>query len=174
VDPLPRSSLKYKAKETFYLEFLPGEILMESLESRMERLTPEQHKEVEDFVDFLLLQNNIRQAPVTISPPPPVLRNTPPILSAEPSPSLQQPPVRMQDLVIRDESHSSAIGADPAPSPVGENTAGGDDWITRDYMDYGKFDQQPSPATEAVKKVKQKNIARGAEEKSRQLLDWVD
>ena len=147
---------------------------MESLESRMERLTPEQHREVEDFVDFLLLKNNIRQAPVTISPPLPVLLNTPPILSAEPSPSPQQPSVRMQDLVIRDESHSSVISADPTPSPIGENTAGGDDWITRDYMDYGKFDQQPSPATEAVRKVKKKIIAREAEDKSRQLLDWVD
>jgi len=41
-------------------------------------------------------------------------------------------------------------------------------------MDYGKFEKQESPATEAVKKVKQKIIARQAEEKSKDLLDWVD
>jgi hypothetical protein len=147
---------------------------MESLESRMERLTPEQRREVEDFVDFLLLKNNIRQVPVNAPSPQPVMMNTPPLLSADPSPLLQQPPVRMQDLLIQDESRSPVISADPAPSPVRENTAEGEDWITHDYIDYGKFDQQPSPAIEAVKKVKQKIIAREAEDKSRQLLDWVD
>ena len=55
---------------------------MESLGSRMERLTPEQRKEVEDFVDFLLVKNNIRQSPASNSSSSPVLLNTPPILSA--------------------------------------------------------------------------------------------
>jgi hypothetical protein len=142
---------------------------MESLESRMERLTPEQRKEVEDFVDFILLKNNIRQAPATASPPPPVMMNTPPVLSIDQSP--HQPPVRMQDLVIRDESRSPDIAV---PSPLREITSDSEDWITRDYVDYGKFEQAPSPATEAVKKVKQKIIAREAEDKSRHLLDWVD
>jgi hypothetical protein len=161
-------------KKTFYQEFCKGEIQMESLESRMERLTPEQRREVEDFVDFLLLKNNIRQVPVSAPSPPPLMMNTPPLLSPDQSSLLQQPPVRMQDLIIRDESRPPVISADRAPSSVRENTTEGEDWITRDYMDYGKFDQQPFPATEAVKKVKQKIIAREAEAKSRRLLDWVD
>jgi hypothetical protein len=41
-------------------------------------------------------------------------------------------------------------------------------------MDYGQFDKQPSPATEAVKKVRRKIIAREGQEKPRHLLDWVD
>jgi len=147
---------------------------MESLESRMERLTPEQRREVEDFVDFLLLKNNIRQVSVSVPSPQPVMINTPPLLSPDESPFLRQPPVRMQDLIIRDESHYPVISADPDSSSVRENTAEGEDRITRDYMDYGKVDQPPSPATEAVKKVKQKIIAREAGDKSRQLLDWVD
>jgi len=142
---------------------------MESLESRMERLTPEQRREVEDFVDFILLKNNIRQAPAITSPPPPVMMSTPPVLSADTASS--QPGVRMQDLVIGDESRSPDIAVS---SPIREIASDNDDWITRDYVDYGKFEQASSPATEAVKKVKQKIIAREAGDKSRHLLDWVD
>jgi hypothetical protein len=147
---------------------------MESLESRMERLTPDQRREVEDFVDFLLLKNNIRQVPVSAPSPPPLMMNTRPLLSPDQSSLLQQPPVRVQDLMIQDESRPPVISADRAPSSVRENTAEGEDWITRDYMDYGKVDQQPSSATEAVKKMKQKMITQEAEDKFRQLLDWVD
>ena len=52
---------------------------MESFESRFARLTPEQQKEVEDFADFLLLKNTLRQTPV-VSQPPPVMLNTPPVM----------------------------------------------------------------------------------------------
>ena len=31
---------------------------MESLESKLDRLTPEQRREIEDFVDFLLHRND--------------------------------------------------------------------------------------------------------------------
>jgi hypothetical protein len=41
-------------------------------------------------------------------------------------------------------------------------------------MDYGRFEQQSSPATEAVRKVKQKIIAREEQDRSKHLLDWVD
>ena len=142
---------------------------MDSLESRMERLTPEQQREVEDFIDFLLLKNNFRQVPATASPPPPVMMDTPPVLSADPTPV--QSPVRMQDLIVRDESRSPAS---PAPPPIREIATDGEDWITRDYVDYGKFEETSSPATEAVKKVKKKIITREAEDKPRHLLDWVD
>ena len=146
---------------------------MESLESRLERLTPEQRKEVEDFVDFLLLKNTIRQAPATALPPP-IMLNTPPVFTAEPAPSPQAPPARMRDLMIREEPSSSAVSADPAPA-MQEIIVGNADALTHDYMDYGRFDPQPSPATEAVKKVKQKIIARQADEdKSRHIVDWVD
>ena len=142
---------------------------MDSHESRMELLTPEQQREVEDFIDFLLLKNNFRQAPATASPSPPVMMDIPPVLSADPTHA--QLLVRMQDLIVRDESQSSVI---PAPSPVREIATDGSDWITRDYVDYGKFEEAPSPVTEAVKKVKKKIIARDSEDKSRHLLDWVD
>jgi hypothetical protein len=142
---------------------------MDSLESRMERLTPEQRREVEDFIDFLLLKNNFLQTPGTVSSPPPVMMNAPPVLSVDTTPSTT--PVRMQDLVIRDDSLPQVT---PEPSPLQEIVSNSDDGITRDYVDYGKFEQASSPATEAVKKVKKKLIAREAEDTSRHLLDWVD
>ncbi|MFA4861509.1 hypothetical protein [Methanoregula sp.] len=60
------------------------------------------------------------------------------------------------------------------PPPIQEITVGGDDWVTRDYMDYGKFEEQPSPATEAVKKVKQIIIKKEEQEKPRHILEWID
>jgi hypothetical protein len=66
------------------------------------------------------------------------------------------------------------IHAEESEPVIHEITVGGDDRITHDYMDYGQFDQQPSPATEAVAKVRKKIIARQAEEKPHHLLDWVD
>lgn len=147
---------------------------MESLESRMERLTPEQRKEVEDFVDFLLLKNNIRQAPPVPVPPSQVLMNTPPVLSAEPAYSPLTKPIMMQNPGIRDDDHHSITNDEAASAPVHEIAGGDEDWITHDYMDYGKFEQNPSPATEAVKNVKRKIIARESKDTSRHLLDWVD
>jgi hypothetical protein len=144
---------------------------MESLESRLERLTPEQRREIEDFVDFLLLKNTLRQSPATV-PSPSVMLNAPPVFTAEPPPPLQVPPARMPDLINREEPSSPVTGAH-TDSAIHEITAG-DDRITCDYMDYGRFEQPSSPATEAVKKVKQKIIAREAEDKSRHILDWVD
>jgi hypothetical protein len=145
---------------------------MESLESKIERLTPEQRREVEDFVDFLLLKNSLRQT-APIASPPPVMMNMPPVFTAEPALSPPAPAVRMQDLMIREESTSAITSMEPA-SPIHEINVGNEDPLTRDYMDLGRFDSQPSPATEAVKKVKQKIIAREAEDKPRHLLDWVD
>lgn len=142
---------------------------MDSLENRMERLTPEQRREVEDFIDFLLLKNNFLQTPGTVAPALPVMMNAPPVLSPDPAPTVPQ--VRMQDLVSRDES---PVPVTPEPSPIHEIASDSDDGITRDYVDYGKFEQAPSPATEAVKKVKKRLIAREAEDTSRHLLDWVD
>ncbi len=80
----------------------------------------------------------------------------------------------MQDLVVHDDPRTPVISSGTVPSPAREIPAGGDDGITRDYMDYGKFEQPPSPATEAVKKVKQRIIARDAGDKSRHLLEWVE
>jgi hypothetical protein len=146
---------------------------MESFESRFARLTPEQQKEVEDFADFLLLKNTLRQTPVIVQPPP-VMMNTPPVMVPDPAVSVQRSTGPAP--VVATPSDSSAFPPmnDTDSTPMHEITVGDEDWISRDYMDYGKFEAQPSPAAEAVRKVKQKIIVREEQDKSRHLLDWVD
>jgi len=142
---------------------------MESLESRMERLTPEQRREVEDFIDFLLLKNNFRESNAPAPPLSTVLTSAPPVLSADPVPAVPAP-LRMQDLVIHEEPRLPVISPEPA-SPVIHEIA---DTNEDGYMDYGMFEQAATPASEKVRNVKRKIIAREAEEKSGHLLDWVD
>ena len=142
---------------------------MDSLESRMDRLTPEQRKEVEDFIDFLPLKNNFSQNSPAVSALSPVLMNAPPVLSPEPSSAASPQPHQVQEMAIHEEPPLPATGTDPAPSSIHE-IADSDDG----YMDYGKFEQVGTPATDAVKNVKRKIIARESESTSRHLLDWVD
>lgn len=136
---------------------------LESLESKLGRLSSDQRREIEDFVDFLLSRAAIMPVlhPVT-QPVPPVMSSAPPVFTAqELSPAWlpEDPPVPVET---------------DAPPLIQEITAGGDDWVTRDYMDYGKFEEQPSPATEAVKKVKQIIIKKEEQEKPRHILEWID
>jgi hypothetical protein len=147
---------------------------MESLESKLDRLSPEQRKEVEDFVEFLLS----RSGPV-FSPPnapvnnPPVLNVTPPPFSllepvhaGEPGPVRLPDPARTETWVISSDESASA--------PFHEINGGFAEVVSPEYMDYGQFEQHPSPATEAVRKVKRKIIAREEQDKPRHLFDWVD
>jgi hypothetical protein len=148
---------------------------MESLESKLDRLSPEQRKEVEDFVDFLMYHSgNSHESPGT----PPVSlelqRVAPPPLSlSEPVQFAENPLVKGYD------SHQSENSLLPVKNeeqmkPIREIIVGGDDRITRDYMDYGQFEQKSSPATIAVKNVKEKLQKREEQEKPRVSLDWID
>lgn len=141
---------------------------MESLESRMARLTPEQRMEVEDFVDFLLLKNTFRQDSMTAPSPSPVLMNAPPVLSAEPAPTI--PALHVSAPLIHEETSPADVGPEPDPSPVQEIVDVGEDG----YMDYGRFEQAVAPACEPEKSVKRKVIARETREKTAHLLEWVD
>jgi hypothetical protein len=149
---------------------------MESLESKLERLSPLQRKEVEDFVDFIIFRSGGPQVPPRmIQQAPPVLSQAPPARETVPQFHAQVSSVpRVQDLLLQDLPQDSPSGSIPVPSPVQESRSTGDDWIARDYMDYEQFEQSPSPATEAVEKVKQKISQREEHGKSHQLLDWID
>jgi hypothetical protein len=59
-------------------------------------------------------------------------------------------------------------------TPIREIIVGGEDRISRDYMDYGSFEKNPSPATIAVKTVKEKLQKREEQEKPRVSLDWIE
>ena len=146
---------------------------MESLESKLDRLSQNQRNEVEDFVDFLIFRSGNTTIPVSTSSPP--LQNIAPLLLTlqEPIHIMENPPFRTQDILDSEETPLPVRNEEPE-SPFTEIMAGSDDAITHDYMDYGQFEEQSSPATEAVKKVKKKLIAREAEDKPMHLLDWVD
>lgn len=148
---------------------------MESLESKLDRLSPGQRKETEDFVDFLLSRSGLVDAPPnTPRDFPPVLNVAPPPMSLiEPVHNTETRPALLQDLANTDEQAMRATAYESVPAPFQE-IGGGGDRITHDYIDYGQFEHQPSMATEAVKKVKRKIIAREEKEKPRHLLDWVD
>jgi hypothetical protein len=153
---------------------------MDSLESKLDRLIPGQRREVDDFVDFLLQQagNSAGSAmPVPQAAPPPLAVAPPPFTVEE---SLQQPeaPTRSAPEFTRAPGAPAPIPApiDP-PSSMQEIIVTSEDHLTRDYMDYGRFDQSPkesSPADEAVRNVKEKLSRKSKEDKTNQLLEWID
>lgn len=85
----------------------------------------------------------------------------------------ETPPVVVQEQNIRQEEPSSEGVSEEYSSPIRAITVEVEDRISRDYMDYGQFEQQ-SPATEAVRKVKAKLIQKSEQDTSRHLLDWID
>jgi hypothetical protein len=148
---------------------------MESLESKLDRLSPAERKEIEDFVDFLLSRSGQADIPPLLPPAiRPVLNMALPLPAIEPAPAVETRPIRLQDLIHTDSRAAPATVDEAASTPFHEIGGGELDRITHDYMDYGQSGHHPSPATEAVKKVKRKIIARQGQEKPRHLLDWVD
>lgn len=146
---------------------------MDPLEERFARLTPEQQKEVMDFVDFLLLKNPSGQPP-TGNLPPLIMVNPPPVMAPDPVLSPRDSGIPTVEMPPAGRAVPPVISSDLPPPLIQEVCPAGDEWITHDYMDYGKYEKEPSPATEAVKKVRQKIIVRQENEKPVHLLDWVD
>ena len=148
---------------------------MESLESKLDRMSPDQRREVEDFVDFLLYRLGSPQGVSSqITALPPVAKSALPVIPVM-APMLMQETsqVVVHEQNIRQEESSSLVMSGEYDSPIQEITVEVDDQISRDYMDYGQFEQS-SPAIEAVKKVKAKLIQKSEQEKSSHLLDWID
>jgi hypothetical protein len=149
---------------------------MESLESKLDRLSTDQRREVEDFVDFLLYRSCSSQG--VYSPNmtnPQVIKTAPPVIPVMAPMIIQEtPPVEVREQNSRREEASSYGVLEEQHSPIQEITVEVDDHISRNYLDYGQFEQQPSPATVAVKKVKAKLIQKSEQDKSRHLLDWID
>ncbi len=148
---------------------------MDSLESRLERLTPGQRREVEDFVEFLLQQSGTSPAlknPVPQAPPQ-SLNVAPPVFTVQELP-LNPEPFRMN---VHDPIPESTPISEESLPLIAEITISDEDLLTHDYMDYGQFDpssQQPSPADEAVRNVKVKMSRKDKEDRTHQLLDWID
>ena len=148
---------------------------MESLESKLDRMSPDQRREIEDFVDFLLYRSGSPQGVTSQTTAlPPVAKPAPPVIPVMAPMIMQETPqVLVHEQNIRQEESSSLGMSEEHYSPIQEITVEAEDRISRDYMDYGQFEQS-SPATEAVKKVKAKLIQKSEQDKSRHLLDWID
>jgi hypothetical protein len=145
---------------------------MESLESRLDRLSPEQRREVEDFVDFLIHRSGTFEPASSVPPAvsPPLITITPsPIPLQEPSPAPE--PARTRARI--QESPDPAPEEDPVALLMQEIAV--DDTMINDYMDYGKFEPPPSSlATEAVKRVKEKISRKKVNDTGNPILDWID
>jgi hypothetical protein len=148
---------------------------MESLESKLDRLSPEQRKEVEEFVEFLMYRSGNSPVSPATAPVSPELKKVapPPFTMPEPVHVSENPPQKIYDLP-RIENSSISPGNEEQVSLMQEITVGGDDRITRDYMDYGQYEHQLSPAMNAVKNVKEKLKKQEDQEKPRISLDWID
>jgi hypothetical protein len=148
---------------------------MESLESKLDRLSPEQRKEAEEFVDFLLYRSGNIHESLGTTPVPLEFKKVapPPLTLSEPVHVTENTLPKIYDLP-RVENSTIPIRNEEQISPLQEITLGGDDRITRDYMDYGQYEQQSSPAINAVKNVKEKLKKQDEQEKPRVSLDWID
>jgi hypothetical protein len=155
---------------------------MGSLDGKLEQLTPEDRKLVEDFVN-LLIQRAFRQSadsldPVTAPPVPAIA--PPPLLIVQEPPPAELPAVSTGSGVPRPDMMVPAVhipehGAPPAFLELGQDTG---DLLTTDYMDYGKFEQKekipPSPADAAVQRVKIRLNGKKGKDPTHNLLEWID
>jgi hypothetical protein len=148
---------------------------MESLESKLDRLSPEQRKEIEDFVDFLLSRSGNLPSPGAAGQPPVSFQNVapPPLFVQEPDHHTESAPIESNESPLVKNSPKPFHDEEQA-HPIQEIIIGGEDRITHDYMDYGQFEQKSSPATIAVKNVKEKLQKQKEQEKPRVMLDWID
>ena len=152
---------------------------MDSLENKLERMTPGQRREVEDFVDFLLQQSNTSPAPMIPVPLAPHMMDVapPPLTREEPPATSGTSRINIHDVILVSGAPAPTPVYDESSPPITEIPTNSEDFLTHDYMDYGQFDQssrQPSPATEAVRNVKMKMSRKDKEDRTSQLLDWID
>jgi len=159
-------------KDIFITSSLDG-IIMEPLENRIARLTLEQQQEVMDFVDFLLVKNTLRQGPANPIPAP-IRVNSPPVMVSDiPCTQSMESPME-PDLWSLNNPNSGAPHGEPTPPVIHEIGGGGDDPITREYLDYGSLAMSSPAETEMQKKGRPRIIAREEKEKTRHLLEWVE
>jgi len=136
---------------------------MDSLASRLERLTAEQRKSVEDYIDFLLSRTGLQNGEIAGSAPHQNLPDAPPPLLpvAEATAASQKAPEAPQE-----------------SSRVREIAPAGDDSKGSSYLDYGLFEgaqkSPPSPADEAVERVKKRLSEKKEEAPADNLLEWVE
>jgi len=151
---------------------------MESLESKLDHLSPEQRREVEDFVDFLIqraegIRVTVQVAPVSRDTVLPARSIAPPLITADPLPA-EEPALPPAREAYVPPAVPAPVHEDATPAVIQEIA------VDDGYFDYGKFEKAavpvplpPSPADEVIKKVKRKLIQKSEANKT-QLLEWID
>jgi hypothetical protein len=156
---------------------------MESLESKLDRLTPGERREVEDFVDFLIqraegMRGTVQMAPAFRDTSAPARSIAPPLITADPvvpDEPVAYPAPAPHEIPAAPELIQPA--ASPAPQPPLVQEIETDDGL----LDYGRYEKAapvkvplpPSPADAAIQKVKRKLIQKSEPPKN-QMLDWID
>ena len=137
---------------------------MEPLESRIARLTLAQQQEVADFVDFLL-QKYSPHLGETTGAQPAVRVSVPPVMEADTHPDVPHD-------TMNTESGFSASRVFSAPARRDRHEQ--DEGITRGYLNYGDFEQEPPRPAGRPADPRRPTIPRDSQKDSSQLLDWVD
>lgn len=151
---------------------------MDTLESRLERLSPEQLRSVEDYIDFLLSRSaghtGDRMSSPSVLPP---VAAPPPLLTLDmPQPALSAP-LSSQEPAITGPDRSLRK-TEPEIPEIQEIMTEKDDTRSGGYLDYGAFESPQkapsSPADEAVQRVKKKLDRKRDDTQADALLEWVD
>jgi len=153
---------------------------MDSLENMLERLSPEQRRSVEDYVDFLL-HRSVKQSSGTPDMVPagsPLDAAPPPLFPVQESPVTESPAIRIAHRAPETGLPPASDEPDAGTPVLTEIAPEKEDVLASGYMDYGKFEQPeertPSPADEAVQRVRVKINGKKDKDPSRKLLDWID
>jgi len=155
---------------------------MESLESKLDRLSPDQRREVEDFVDYLIqraegIRVTVQVAPASRDAAPSLKSVAPPLITADPVVPEEPAAYPAPHEIPASPELIQPAAADPVPQPPLVQEIETDDGL----LDYGRFEKAaaakaplpPSPADAAIQKVKRKLIQKSEAEKN-QMLDWID
>ena len=150
---------------------------MDSLESKLDRLSAEQRREAEDFIDFLIQRAEGIRVTVhchrTMSPGPEIGRT--PLITPDPV-TVEEPAVSLP----RDNAHGGCTDAVPEAEP---QAVVHEIEIDDGLLDYGKFERTvaapaplpSSPADAAVQKVKRKLIQKSEQaSKNHSLTGWIN
>jgi hypothetical protein len=147
---------------------------MESLETKIERLPPELQKEVEDFVDFLAAKHR------PAGPAPASAPSLQPPIHEEASPIPFAIPETDTPLAITPRETGGENREVPPAGPIifteEMKHPGRDEWLTRNYLDYGAFEEgseeKPRHQTRAIRKSRQARPPKVSQ--GPKILDWIE
>ncbi len=154
--------------------------MTDSLENRLERLSPEHRRSVEDYIDFLLAcaARGTGTSPRTSQDLSPQIVAPPPFFPTPDIPPADPPLTENLPDIPQTKTDHPIDAVEPKTLRIQEIATEKEDSLSQGYMDYGKFEppqkSPPSPADEAVRRVKIKLDGKKEKDPARNVLDWID